>query len=71
MNIPTTQALLARPIWRRYLRRASGATPGYPSEEEKRDAIAVLAEVEVHDGMLSVDAMMVREATMLLDEYGQ
>jgi hypothetical protein len=70
--LPVTETLIPRPIWRRVLNRQMlGDLLHPPNDAEKRDAIAVLREVVVHDRMLSVDAMMLWEATRILDEYGQ
>lgn len=46
MKIPRTQRLQARPVWRRHLKRTMLNTEQLPppTEEEKHDAIKVLAE---------------------------
>lgn len=59
-----------RPVWERHLQREAGKEPGPPSDEERRDAIAV-----IKDGWMTAWApggfVMLAEAERMLEEHGR
>ena len=63
MDIPITNKIAPRPVYSRFLRRMSWEILPPPSEDEIRDAIAILA--DPWEDYLS------HEALRILDEAGQ
>ena len=57
-----TQAMKPRPVWARYLRRKNGEQVGYPTDEEKHDAILVLgSQPYTPVDLLTVEAVRIWE----------
>jgi hypothetical protein len=72
-EIPETEAMRPRPVWARWLRRQASLVSGalidpWPTDEEKRDAILVLAEAPLAFGAAYIPDELHREAQRIMDE---
>ena len=67
-DLPTSEPIKPRPVYRRFLERMHFMPLDHPTEEEKRDAILVL--MTLHPPVLEMDEVLLAEAERIFIEAG-